>query len=154
MAVAGCTGNNEFPPVEWLATIIRAAAAAPTQAVRNSLSFPSIPAGRTISATPAVFSLRRVPAIRTFWPHPLSGLQADAYLFLGSRDTLNTGGEAFDLEGTPYGAELRRRWKITFPNPPVTLPKSDGSIRPLLQRAFGRVIYSIEGLMTRTSITR
>jgi hypothetical protein len=58
---------------------------------------------------------------------------ADAYLFLGTRDELNTGGERFDLEGTRYGEELRRRWKILFPNPPATLPKADGSVRPLLQ---------------------
>jgi hypothetical protein len=56
---------------------------------------------------------------------------ADAYLFLGVRDQLTTGGEAFDLEGTPYGAELRRRWKIMLPNPPAALPKSDSSSRPL-----------------------
>lgn len=59
---------------------------------------------------------------------------ADAYLFLGERDKLTTGGEAFDLEGTPYGDELRRRWKIIFPNPPSALPKADGSTRPLFQR--------------------
>lgn len=60
---------------------------------------------------------------------------ADAYLFLGTRDQLTTGGEAFDLEGTPYGNELRRRWKIMFPNPPAVLPKSDGSTLPLFERA-------------------
>jgi hypothetical protein len=59
---------------------------------------------------------------------------ADAYLFLGTRDKLTTGGERFNLEGTPYGNELRRRWKIIFPNPPAELPKSDGSTRPLFQR--------------------
>ncbi|MBI1791447.1 MAG: hypothetical protein HYR60_28290 [Acidobacteria bacterium] len=59
---------------------------------------------------------------------------ADAYLFLGARDKLTTGGEHFDLEGTEYGNELRRRWKIVFPNPPATLPKADGSTRPLFQR--------------------
>jgi len=60
---------------------------------------------------------------------------ADAYLFLGQRDRLTSGGgEAFDLEGTSYGTELRRRWKILFPNPPVALPKSDGSVHPLFQR--------------------
>lgn len=59
---------------------------------------------------------------------------ADAYLFLGVRDQLTTGGEQFDLEGTPYGTELRRRWTILFPNPPSSLPKDDGSIRPLLPR--------------------
>jgi len=59
---------------------------------------------------------------------------ADAYLFLGERDKLTTGGEVFDLQGTPYGDELRRRWKIIFPNPPVALPKADGSVRPMFQR--------------------
>jgi hypothetical protein len=59
---------------------------------------------------------------------------ADAYLYLGSRDQLTGGGEAFDLEGTPYGNELRRRWKILFPKPPETLPKSDGSVIPLMRR--------------------
>jgi hypothetical protein len=59
---------------------------------------------------------------------------ADAYLFLGERDKLTTGGETFDLEGTPYGDELRRRWKILFPNPPAALPKADGSTRPMFQR--------------------
>jgi hypothetical protein len=58
----------------------------------------------------------------------------DAYLFLGTRDSLITGGEKFDLEGTPYGEEIRRRWKILFPNPPSALPKSDGSTRPLFLR--------------------
>jgi hypothetical protein len=59
---------------------------------------------------------------------------ADAYLYLGPRDKLTQGGEAFDLEGTPYGNELRRRWKIIFPKPPEALPKSDGKERPLFQR--------------------
>lgn len=59
---------------------------------------------------------------------------ADAYLFLGPRDSLTTGGEQYDLNNTAYGADLRRRWKILFPNPPSSLPKDDGSIRPLLQR--------------------
>ncbi|MGJ5820796.1 hypothetical protein [Paludibaculum fermentans] len=58
----------------------------------------------------------------------------DAYLYLGSRDKLTQGGEAFDLEGTPYGAELRRRWKIIFPKPPQELPKSDGQERPLFPK--------------------
>lgn len=61
---------------------------------------------------------------------------ADAYLFLGPRDKLTSGGgEPFDMEGAEYGNELRRRWKIIFPNPPTTVPRSDGSIRPLLQRS-------------------
>ena len=61
---------------------------------------------------------------------------ADAYLFLGARDTLTAGGgPAFDLEGTAYGNELRRRWKIMLPNPPAALPKHDGSTLPLLRRA-------------------
>jgi hypothetical protein len=59
---------------------------------------------------------------------------ADAYLYLGPRDKLTQGGTAFDLEGTPYGKELRRRWKIIFPKPPDALPKSDGKERPLFQR--------------------
>jgi hypothetical protein len=59
---------------------------------------------------------------------------ADAYLYLGPRDKLTQGGEAFDLEGTPYGNELRRRWRIIFPKPPEVLPKSDGKERPLFQR--------------------
>jgi hypothetical protein len=59
---------------------------------------------------------------------------ADAFLYLGTRDKLTSGGVAFDLEGTPYGEELRRRWKILFPNPPAALPKSDGAIGALLQR--------------------
>jgi hypothetical protein len=59
---------------------------------------------------------------------------ADAYLYLGPRDKLTQGSEAFDLEGTPFGAELRRRWKIIFPNPPAALPKSDGKEHPLFQR--------------------
>jgi len=59
---------------------------------------------------------------------------ADAYLYLGPRDKLTQGGEAFDLEGTPYGNELRRRWRIIFPKPPETLPKSDGKEHPLFQR--------------------
>jgi hypothetical protein len=58
---------------------------------------------------------------------------ADAYLYLGPRDKLTQGGEAFDLEGTPYGNELRRRWKIIFPKPPEALPKSDGKEHPLFQ---------------------
>ena len=56
---------------------------------------------------------------------------ADAYLYLGPKDKLTQGGEAFDLEGTPYGTELRRRWKILFDKPPGELPKSDGQVRPL-----------------------
>ncbi len=59
---------------------------------------------------------------------------ADAYLYLGPRDKMTQGGEAFDLEGTPYGNDLRRRWKIIFPKPPEALPKSDGKERPLFQR--------------------
>ena len=59
---------------------------------------------------------------------------ADAYLFLGPRDKLTQGGEAFDLNGTAYGSELRRRWKILFPKPPDELPKSDGKERPLFER--------------------
>ena len=59
---------------------------------------------------------------------------ADAYLYLGPRDKLTQGGDAFDLEGTPYGNELRRRWRIIFPKPPEALPKSDGKERPLFQR--------------------
>jgi hypothetical protein len=57
---------------------------------------------------------------------------ADAYLYLGPREKLTQGGEPFDLEGTPYGTELRRRWKILFDKPPTELPKSDGKVRPLL----------------------
>jgi hypothetical protein len=56
---------------------------------------------------------------------------ADAFLYLGPLSTLTQGGEPFDLEGTPYGTELRRRWKILFDKPPAELPKSDGKIRPL-----------------------
>ncbi len=59
---------------------------------------------------------------------------ADAYLYLGLRDKLTQGGDAFDLKGTPYGNELRRRWKIIFPKPPEALPKSDGKEHPLFQR--------------------
>jgi hypothetical protein len=59
---------------------------------------------------------------------------ADAYLYLGPRDKLTQGGDAFDLEGTSYGSELRRRWRIIFPKPPEVLPKSDGKERPLFQR--------------------
>ena len=59
---------------------------------------------------------------------------ADAYLYLGPRDKLTQGGTAFDLNGTPYGTELRRRWKILFPKPPEALPKSDGKEGPLFQR--------------------
>jgi hypothetical protein len=56
---------------------------------------------------------------------------ADAYLYLGPRESLTQGGESFDLEGTPYGTELRRRWRILFDKPPAELPKSDGKVRPL-----------------------
>ncbi len=59
---------------------------------------------------------------------------ADAYLFLGPRDLLTTGGEEFNLEQVPYGTELRRRWQIMFPKPPTALPKQDGKTRPLFQR--------------------
>ena len=59
---------------------------------------------------------------------------ADAYLFLGPRDKLTQGGEAFDLNDTTYGNELRRRWKILFPKPPDELPKSDGKERPMFER--------------------
>lgn len=59
---------------------------------------------------------------------------ADAYLYLGPRDKLTAGGQVFDLAGTPYGVELRRRWKILFPKPPEALPKLDGSERPLFHR--------------------
>lgn len=62
------------------------------------------------------------------------GQTADAYLYLGPRDELTQGGDAFDLEGTPYGSELRRRWRILFPKPPEALPKSDGKEHPLFQR--------------------
>ncbi len=58
----------------------------------------------------------------------------DAYLYLGPRDKLTQGGTAFDLNGTPYGSELRRRWKIIFPKPPEGLPKSDGKEHPLFER--------------------
>jgi hypothetical protein len=60
---------------------------------------------------------------------------ADAYLYLGPRDKLTQGGEAYDLAGTPYGNELRRRWKILLPKPPEALPKSDASERPMFTRA-------------------
>ena len=56
---------------------------------------------------------------------------ADAHLYLGPREKLTPGGETFDLEGTPYGTELRRRWKILVDKPPAELPKSDGKVRPL-----------------------
>jgi hypothetical protein len=56
---------------------------------------------------------------------------ADAYLYLGPRETLTQGGEPFDLEGTLYGIELRRRWKILLDKPPAELPKSDGKVSPL-----------------------
>jgi len=59
---------------------------------------------------------------------------ADAYLFLGPRDSLTAGGEAFDLNGTAYGVELRRRWTILGRAQPSELPKSDGAVRPLYQR--------------------
>lgn len=59
---------------------------------------------------------------------------ADAYLFLGPRDMLTQGGEAFDLNGTAYGNELRRRWKILLPKPPDDLPHSDGKERPMFER--------------------
>jgi hypothetical protein len=81
-------------------------------------------------------SLTGFPAARTGGAQSGTWEQAaDAFLFLGTRDKLTGGGEAFDLEGTPYGNELRRRWKILFPNPPAALPKSDGSTVPLIQRA-------------------
>jgi hypothetical protein len=60
---------------------------------------------------------------------------ADAYVFLGPRDQLTQGGEAFDLNGTAYGSELRRRWKILFPKPPDELPRSDGKERPMFVRS-------------------
>ena len=83
---------------------------------------------------------------------------ADAYLYLGQRDKLMLGGEAFDLEGTTYGNELRRRWRILFPKPPEVLPKSDGKEHPLFQRiapappALPRVPHSIEMAPLRTAI--
>ncbi len=57
---------------------------------------------------------------------------ADAYLYLGPKEKLTQGGEVFNLEGTLYGTELRRRWKILFDKAPAELPKSDGQVRPLL----------------------
>lgn len=62
------------------------------------------------------------------------GQTGDAYLYLGPRDKLTQGGERFDLEGTPYGVALLRRWKILFPKPPDSLPKSDGNAHPLFER--------------------
>jgi hypothetical protein len=62
------------------------------------------------------------------------GQVADAYLYLGPLETLTQGGESFDLEGTPFGTELRRRWQILFDKPPAELPKSDGKVRPLFPR--------------------
>jgi hypothetical protein len=62
------------------------------------------------------------------------GQVADAFLFLGPRDKLTQGGESFDLNGTPHGNELRRRWGILFPKPPDELPKSDGKERPMFER--------------------
>ena len=59
------------------------------------------------------------------------GQTADAFLYLGPLGKLTQGGEPFDLEGTPFGAELRRRWKILLDKPPAELPKSDGKVRLL-----------------------
>ena len=59
---------------------------------------------------------------------------ADGYIFLGPRDQLTQGGERFDLNGSAYGTELRRRWKILFPKPPDELPQSDGKERPMFTR--------------------
>lgn len=69
--------------------------------------------------------------LRTHATEGTWGETADAYLYLGARESLTQGGEAFNLEGTPYGAELRRRWKILFDRPPADLPKSDGKVSPL-----------------------
>ena len=76
------------------------------------------------------------PSVRTGGTQSGTWEQAsDAFLFLGPRDKLTTGGQAFDLNGTPYGQELRRRWRIIFPKPPADLPKSDGAVQPLFRRA-------------------
>ena len=59
-------------------------------------------------------------------PEGTWGQTADAYLYLGPRDTITvTEYRRAELEGTPYGKELQRRLAILFDKPPDILPKPD-----------------------------
>jgi hypothetical protein len=61
---------------------------------------------------------------------------ADAYLYLGPRDTLTLiKNPRSDLDGTPYGKEVERRLTILFGQAPPFLPKSDALTE---QPAFSR----------------
>ena len=61
---------------------------------------------------------------------------ADAYLYLGPRDSITVvKNRRSDLDGTAYGKELQRRLAIIFDKAPDFLPKSD---RDSEQPAFSR----------------
>ena len=61
---------------------------------------------------------------------------ADAYLYLGHRDSLTLlKNRRSDLDGTAYGRELQLRLAILFDKPPDFLPKSDRETeQPALSR--------------------
>jgi hypothetical protein len=61
---------------------------------------------------------------------------ADAYLYLGPRDSLTVvKNKRSELDGTPYGKELQRRLTILFDKPPDFLPAPDANPE---QPAFSR----------------
>jgi hypothetical protein len=64
------------------------------------------------------------------------GQMADAYLYLGPRDTVTvTGYRRSQLDGSRYGEELRRRLAVLFDKPPDFLPERDApSQRPAFSR--------------------
>jgi hypothetical protein len=69
-------------------------------------------------------------------PQATLGQMADAYLYLGPRDTVTvTGYRRSQLDGTRYGAELQRRLVVLFDKPPEFLPPPDApSERPAFSR--------------------
>jgi hypothetical protein len=65
------------------------------------------------------------------------GQTADAYLYLGPRDTVTVvKNRRSDLDRTPYGIELARRMTILFDKVPDFVPKPDSAVE---QPAFSRM---------------
>lgn len=59
-------------------------------------------------------------------PQATLGQMADAYLYLGPRDTVTVSGyRRSQLDGTRYGNELHRRLAVLFDKPPDFLPRVD-----------------------------
>lgn len=95
--------------------------------------FDDVDARLTAIPAPALIDLAQNPLPG---PAPHWQAMADAYLYLGPRDTVTVAkNRRADLEGTPYGRELERRLAILFDKAPNFLPPPGAASE---QPAFSR----------------